>query len=153
MFKLQHAIFVYNTPQPSCPTVNCTFRPGGLGFERVIILADIGILADIRPFIFKPISVDTGDMPVMSCIPWSGWYKGNSATAGVMWGSSSTSLLKSVCSSRRSLKMQKQLHRLIPRSRPTLPSCGVATSSCPSTAAMSATRAFRHGNRRARKSR
>lgn len=67
-------------------------------------------------------SVDTGNMPITSCIPWSGWYKGNSATVGVMWGSSGTSLLKSVCSScHRSLKMQRQLHRLILRSRQTLP--------------------------------
>lgn len=53
-------------------------------------------------------------MPITQCFPWSGWYKGNSATPGVMWGSSGTSLLKSVRSSRHTLKMQKQLHRTLP---------------------------------------
>lgn len=76
----QHAIFISDTPQPSCPVESCILRHGvSVGdlikraatccSYRIIISADISVLADIQQVIFKPILANMDTMLIRSCIP------------------------------------------------------------------------------------
>lgn len=68
----QHAIFISDTPQPSCPAESCILRhcvSVGVCLYRIIISADISVLPDIQQVLFKPILADMDTMLISSCIP------------------------------------------------------------------------------------
>ncbi len=59
-------------PQGTCETwrrLGRLIKETAAYYFLVIILADIAVLADIRYVILKPITADTKNLPIITCIP------------------------------------------------------------------------------------